>query len=90
MSKLKNTPGPWYWNDFYKAIQSTNGELKAICVQGKNNENDYDMQLIAAAPEMLNRLLSVYIHGANDSNMKRALRETIEKATGIKIEDVLK
>ncbi len=100
--KLKHTPGPWEVNEY---INNTMTKV-SFEMDGKNFElcrithlskecNIADARLIAAAPEMLELLIN------NVKSGKEVLPEyfaldfkdeikIIEKATGQKIEDILK
>ena len=91
MSELKHTPGPCHVEDgpmddyFNQEITHT----FSGCILGLAKEES-DALLYATASEMLNRLLSVYISSNKDDVLLRyALKKTIEKATGLKIEELL-
>jgi hypothetical protein len=93
MNKLKHTRGPWKkiynkanpekYSD-YHVISKHN-----IVAVGINSESDAN--LLSAAPEMLECLISLYktlsSFGSNIS--KCGSKEIIEKATGLKIEELL-
>lgn len=123
MKKLKHTPGPWKFNDYYKCVQNLYQELVGICHFPKNNNFKNDACLIAAAPEMLEALIdfqnydtiefleylfnegvnifkdfdkynkqefAIVIIGFYKGWKKRKIHnEIIEKATGLKIEDII-
>lgn len=91
MDKLKHTPAPWV---LVKSPKTNWYDLRIVeagwsfgGIYGENAEAN--ARLIAAAPEMLNRLLSCYI-SSKSLLEKEALKDTIEKATGLKIEEVIK
>ena len=110
MSKLKHTPGPWVINDevdFDSFISGSTGKFEnVICSsprsykRGKNGCKNYapwhdNKLLIAAAPEMLDELLTVfkgmkeYDCGGLDDYSTIRLKDLIEKATGMSMEEVL-
>ena len=96
MSKLKHTPGPWE-ADVTNVFEYSGGKDRlhfrvARCdFDGqRNNEAIANARLIAAAPEMLEALIKIY-NNANINGFEYVMvEELIERATGLKIEEVLK
>jgi hypothetical protein len=96
--KLKHTPGPWKIEDHtgIKHVYSEFGRWIADMpylpnLQGK--ENDANAKLIAAAPLMLECLIDLYKQFKEDEEKiftAHALKCLIEKATGQKIEEIIK
>lgn len=96
MNKLKHTPAPWRlerdgWNGQYifgvdDRVKDKERFIAKVSVFYDGAEENG--LLIAAAPEMLNRLLSCYI-SSKSLLEKEALKDTIEKATGLKIEEII-
>ena len=99
MCKLKHTPGPWDYSGFCKLDNSihvgTIGKHGTTGIHFTKNTsckelvadvwtNEADARLIAAAPEMLEYLIFSHKGGYHGNR----LVEIIEKATGMKIEDV--
>ena len=94
MTNLKHTPGPWsesaiFWllryadksdGTWYEEIRSDNKNLPC----GRD-----DALLIAAAPEMLEALIMIYKVWHEDSILISSVKAIIEKATGLKIEEIL-
>lgn len=99
MSKLKHTPGPWITDGSYIEDYDNNCPLRrriAIIDDGAGIDNPKaNARLIAAAPEMLEVLISVYEAAEYWSDydvpitLKDDIKSVIEKATGLKIEEVL-
>ena len=99
MIKLKHTPGPWQ----YEITDETPNRLDIIIqasVGGKDigwnytipdGEGEANARLIAAAPEMLEALIDAYLifDGLNFEGVGN-IKESIEKATGLPIEEILK
>jgi hypothetical protein len=105
MSKLQHTPGPWKecergdYSDFDKQSQIIIGDEMRICaVHSYDIEGEANARLIAAAPEMLEALIMVkkyghsgYVEGSKtDIEFWFKIDKTIEKATGMSIEEILK
>lgn len=103
--KLKHTPAPWTHSkghiggkiaDFvscnresYDGIHIHNGEK----IYGESSEkSEANARLIAAAPEMLECLIKLYgnLRSFGSNISKENSVEVIEKATGHKMEDLLK
>jgi hypothetical protein len=87
---LKHTSGPWKVCPCGCKTQVI-GELdKYIC----DTQNEANARLIASAPEMLEILVDLYKLDFMNNPEKRAtalfVKTLIEKATGLKIEDILK
>jgi hypothetical protein len=100
MSKLKHTPGLWvmYHNITYNYYEIDNGvKLKIADVHRES-----DARLIAAAPEMLQLIIDEkkcsntpckeckYVTNSHDCKLNSMIDDIIEKATGMKIKEVLK
>jgi hypothetical protein len=99
MSKLQHTPGPWKacergdYSDFDKQSQIIIGDEMRICaVHSYDIEGEANARLIAAAPDMLEALISVYqIYIDRDICCDNEfIKSVIEKATGMSIEEILK
>ena len=106
MKKLKHTPGPWSYtilgphrnNKEVLAIEINYGK-DGECIADTVYE-EADARLIAAAPDMLDTLIAQYrgichvcAEGCSCDGMcagKEVLRTVIEKATGLKIEEIIK
>ena len=105
MNKLKHTPGPWkelfngnYWD--IKCLGDDDGDINtynpniAYCMDNKNYEHtahhsEFNARLIAAAPDMLEALIKIYNNGNINGFEYVIIEEVIERATGLKIEEVL-
>lgn len=92
MKKLKHTPGPWIKSGTLIELTEclTYG---ALTTDGNHlSELRSNARIIASAPEMLEALILEYkfaqIPPIEISKMKR-LKLIIEKATGLKIEDII-
>lgn len=107
MTNLKHTPGPWFFNnDFTISNRDVTGDrpfgndICLVFVDNYKNENaikqsEVDGLLIAAAPEMLEAIISYLkrIEYAEEIDSMRSYKEfidVVEKATGMKIDEVLK
>jgi hypothetical protein len=104
MSNLKHTPGKWVvffkhkYREWHVGIPSEHSFKFDLNSNGippndldKLEESEANARLIAAAPEMLKALINIYNYSNNDSTDKYFLRETrdlIERATGMKIEEI--
>jgi hypothetical protein len=97
MSKLQHTPGPWKYtiskNSGRHQISDAKcgGQVCAIWSRGKDI-TEANARLIAAAPDMLEALISVYqIYIDRDICCDNEfIKSVIEKATGMSIEEILK
>ena len=105
MSKLKHTPGTWKYertliNTISIFIDGSYAEpiCEVFNYHGKINEIDKaNARLISAAPEMLELLIKLLSNPTkNQSEIDELIydahcrgRELIEKATGLKIDEVL-
>ena len=107
--KLQHTPGPWvFTGSMHKKAYLVNGGDKYICsvwdhLREDDNGHPIDMdkemqsnaRLIAAAPEMLEELTTIfkgmneYDRGGMDDYSITRLKELIEKATGMSIEEAV-
>lgn len=93
MIELKHTPKPWDENGLYVILRYAD---KHDMDFEKSEENmpysREDAKLIAAAPEMLEALMETYkvLKNKHLYATSEILRNIIEKATGLKIEEVLK
>ena len=96
MIELKHTPKPWDENGLYVILRYAD---KHDMDFEKSEENmpysREDAKLIAAAPEMLEALIKWHKiifdkKYTDDSMLESQSRALIEKATGLKIEEVLK
>jgi hypothetical protein len=102
MIKLQHTPGPWQIGtpppNGEQTIGLNNGLMIAISTTGDNIDSKANARLIAAAPEMLEALIMVkkyghsgYVEGSKtDIEFWFKIDKTIEKATGMSIEEILK
>jgi hypothetical protein len=115
MSKLQHTSGPWkeckrgdYSEDFDKQSQIIIGDEMRICaVHSYDIESEANAHLIAAAPEMLEALITTYKAFNTDGHEHDCgqpcegcecfsscpnitVKQAIEKATGMSIEEILK
>jgi hypothetical protein len=97
MSKLKHTPGPWksyntepVETELDIVIESQFSTIGWL-YSGKEN-SEANARLIAAAPDMLEALISVYqIYIDRDICCDNEfIKSVIEKATGMSIEEILK
>jgi hypothetical protein len=95
MSESKHTPGPWYWDDGYRASEDrktwsligSHGYGILSCDGEENSPqglNDHaNARLIAAAPELLDALRDMVSDHADLSEKTLSFaRAAIEKATG--------
>lgn len=101
MSKLKHTPGPWAWRegDRYIRIRDEESEKVGYWNESQKIAETYYVNnseetisnnlLIAAAPEMLEALIKIYNNGNINGFEYVIIEEVIERATGLKIEEVL-
>lgn len=101
MSKLKHTPGPWAWQegDRYIRIRDEESEKVGYWNESQKIAETYYVNnseetisnnlLIAAAPEMLEALIKIYNNGNINGFEYVIIEEVIERATGLKIEEVL-
>ena len=99
---LKHTPGPWdYFGrmvhiPYFKNDKKQKGRFICDCMtpddESDDPEDDANAQLIAAAPDMLGVLLSVakMLKERDYGYLGGDLINVIEKATGKKIEDLIK
>jgi hypothetical protein len=97
MSKLKHTQGPWgyergdedcgYGGKHFVVHDGTECAETTIC---ETNYGEFDARLIAAAPEMLDALVEVVKLSTRDGWLWKLLVPSIERATGLSIEEVLK
>lgn len=100
MSKLQHTPGPWEVQEkcaYGYDIRSDydNGWKWIAVAEGEHNgpengwpddiQSEANARLIAAAPEMLEALITYYLESEYEF-----IADIIERATGLKIEEVLK
>jgi hypothetical protein len=103
---MKHTPGPWIvdedlwegggpseWKEQNRSVRSSDYKTSICMTQGHSGlPMEANARLIAAAPEMLEQMISTYktllYFGSNIS--KGNMKNIIEKATGQKIEEVLK
>ena len=104
-SKLKHTPGPWNDSDGYgDIIHGPNSEhIADVRGFGAKLPMDANGRVIAAAPEMLECLIEscyfqhkIYVKDKNDkiglrifTDMLEKEIKIIEKATGLKIEELI-
>lgn len=103
MSKLQHTQGDW---KIRKTVDESGDypfptyDILAVHEWGPESvacafQNPYNARLIAAAPEMLEELTTIfkgmneYDRGGMDDYSITRLKELIEKATGMSIEEVL-
>lgn len=100
MSNLKHTPGPWKIDeygvlcsatpingDFYPPIAIGSGYITASFTGNKETEmSRANTRLCVAAPEMLKVLIDTY---EDIGDTDGSIAAVIEKATGMKIEEVL-
>jgi hypothetical protein len=97
MSKLQHTSGPWKYtiskNSGRHQISDAKcgGQVCAIWSRGKDI-TEANARLIAAAPDMLEALISVYqIYIDRDICCDNEfIKSVIEKATSMSIEEILK
>ena len=94
MTELSHTPGPWEKHDILgEIIIKSNHGIVAGCAGIFVGNIKANAHLIAAAPVMLEVLIIQYrlekAPPTNKLNMSR-LKSIIEKATGKKIEDMIK
>ena len=103
--KLKHTPGPWRAKRFsviksngYKITQNRPAGAAPEAWEEIDKTYEANARLIAAAPEMLEALIEAYIHNnhwgsANyhrfSEDLEFKMKNIIEKATGMSIEEVL-
>jgi len=104
MSNLNHTPGPWSsFNDKngFTIDFSDSKVYKVICQRNEMvnfKEQSANARLISCAPEMLDLSIQIYNYldpeqshnMINDEIFRERLGLIIEKATGLKIEEVLK
>jgi hypothetical protein len=111
MSKLQHTPGPWKIGtpppNGEQTIGLDNGLMIAISTTGDNIDSKANAHLIAAAPEMLEALITTYKAFNTDGHEHDCgqpcegcecfsscpnitVKQAIEKATGMSIEEILK
>jgi hypothetical protein len=87
--KLKHTPGPWFYDENYSKYEIYSLEHIICDLNGVD-----DAKIISAAPEMLEALIELYKELKENENNKKftchAIKILIEKATGMKIDEVLK
>jgi len=105
MENLKHTPGPWAKDyggtlGHIKTLCNPEVHTKTVCVYGykysgsvlTDEEIEYNGRLISTAPEMLESLITAYkllINCTQYYSTIEVLKNSIEKATGLKIEEVL-
>jgi hypothetical protein len=95
---MKFTPGPWseeYINAVLRYARKNSGPWDETPDDGTFEPDDSDSSLIAAAPEMLECLINLEVATTKGKLMSSAealnkIKGIIEKATGQKIEEVLK
>lgn len=93
MSKLPYTSGPWNEDGIYVILRYADKHDMDIDESDKVMPfSTSDARLIAAAPEMLEALISVYqIYIDRDICCDNEfIKSVIEKATGMSIEEILK
>lgn len=106
MKNMKYTPGPWRphkpegSNGWYDICLDVNGIPAGRIATVYSGEVPDNARLIAAAPEMLDALIAQYrgvcrvcAEGCSCDGTcagKEALQTVIEKATGMKIAEVIK
>lgn len=94
MSKLQHTPGPWKYDDDplrmrihsefdHDIVCHMVGNSASSMIQKREIKNA-NARLIAAAPEMLEALITYYLESEYEF-----IADIIERATGLKIEEVL-
>jgi len=97
--QLKHTPGPWeiergHNTNRAKGIKQKRFYINIINFNGisrsASEEGEYNARLIAAAPEMLEALINITTNMRNEEPILIDIDIIIEKATGMKIEDILK
>jgi hypothetical protein len=99
MNKLQHTPGPWKAKRFsviksngYKITQ--NRPVAAAPEAWVEIDRTYEAnaRLIAAAPEMLNELIKIYttMYMTQRECYWMPIKDVIEKATGMSIDEILK
>jgi hypothetical protein len=85
--KIKYTPGPWKFEQkFDKSYRINSRSITNICEIGRGLSEKEDAILISLAPKMLEELINCV--GLNES-LDLDIIPLIEKATGMKIEEVL-
>jgi hypothetical protein len=101
MKNLKHTKGPWKtWGngDLYVSVTADKANAKNICIFALSNieidieEYNANASLIAAAPEMLEMLIFLYenaVTDITDDSFVSKLENLIEKATGMKFDEVI-
>ena len=92
MSKLKHTPGPWEIKQDDRGYFENIGPLSMGFTHADDvwlDIEEADARLIAAAPEMLGALIMIYKVWHEDSILISSVKAIIEKATGLKIGEVL-
>lgn len=97
MIKLKHTPGPWNYippiddDDDVLIIDKRRQWIATLTPRIGILDNEANARLIAAAPEMLEKLIELYtIFLVVQKDCYRIpVKDIIEKATGQKIEDLL-
>ena len=96
--KLKHTPGPWRAKRFsviksngYKITQNRPAGAAPEAWEEIDKTYEANARLIAAAPEMLEALIEQYkwLYSKAYYQTAELLKELIEKATGMSIEEVL-
>jgi len=97
--KLQHTPGPWEscdrgdYGDFDGMSQVILGNDMRICVaHSSDKEGEANARLIAAAPEMISELIKIFntLYNTQPECYWMPIKDVIEKATGMSIEEVLK
>ena len=91
--KLKHTPGPWNEKGIYVILRYADKHDMDIEISDETMPwSREDAKLIAAAPEMLEALMETYkvLKNKHLYATSEILRNIIEKATGLKIEEVIK
>ncbi len=89
---LKHTPGPWYYANL--EIMSNHRVIADMRILGPATNSDPEglanARLIAVAPEMLDALIRIYpdVSEEVEDEAGVCLRDIIEQATGLPIEEV--
>jgi hypothetical protein len=86
---MKHTKGPWTYDETYGLIMAGETIEVAACHAGRGGDAKANARLIAAAPEMLDRLYEClgYVEAneaewSEPSVIQKLLRETIAKIEG--------
>jgi hypothetical protein len=99
---MKHTKGPWKINTIYTTFFQIDSENNDICCVDcdfnymleiePTQEQIANARLISCAPEMLEALIIQYewLYSKAYYNTCESIKSVIEKATGMKIEEVLK